>query len=75
MKLTMDDLDRVRAAEPEKLRHLADPEMAGVYAKLVLRDVVAAAEFGTDAGAVARLAAILRHDYGGAPIGSLPGTA
>jgi hypothetical protein len=68
--LTLRSLERLRAVAPEGLRHLADAKVARAHAVAILRDDAdAAAEFGSDAGAVARLAAILRHDFGGAPIG------
>jgi hypothetical protein len=66
-------LERRRAVNPAALRDLdlANATVAKDYAVAILRDdPKAAAEFGTDAAAVARLAAILRHDFGGAPIGS-----
>ena len=69
--LALRSLERLRAADPAALRGLAEPKIAHAYAAAILRDdAAAAAEFGTDAAAVARLAAILRHDFGGAPIGS-----
>jgi hypothetical protein len=76
--ISLHSLERLRAVNPAALRHLdlADATVAKDYAVAILRDdPTAAAEFGTDAAAVARLAAILRHDCGGAPIGSSSGSA
>lgn len=73
--LTLHSLEKLREVHPGALRNLdlADAGVAKDYAVAILRDdPKAAAEFGTDAAAVARLAAILRHDFGGAPIGSSP---
>lgn len=69
--LALRSLERLRTVEPAALHNLADQKLATAYAAAILRDdAAAAAEFGTNAAAVARLAAILRHDFGRAPIGS-----
>ena len=74
--LALRSLERLRAADPSALRDLADAQVSRTYAAAILRDAAAAAaEFGTDAAAVARLVAILRHDFGRAPIGSSPPSA
>lgn len=66
---TLRGLDLLRRENPAALADLRDADYALKYARAMLRDdAEAAAEFGTDEAAAQRLGALLRVDYGGAPI-------
>lgn len=64
---TLRGLDLLRRENPAALADLRDAD----YARAMLRDdAEAAAEFGTDDAAAQRLAAVLRHSYAAAPLGT-----
>jgi hypothetical protein len=68
---TLRGLDLLRRENPAALADLRDADYALKYARAMLRDdAEAAAEFGTDDAAAQRLAAVLRHSYAAAPLGT-----
>jgi hypothetical protein len=68
---TLKGLDLLRRENPAALADLRDADYSRRYARALLRDdPAAAAEFGTDDAAAQRLAAVLRHSYADAPLGT-----